>query len=160
MTYSSPGNYVIDYDAKDRLMFGNVYHGHQQIFFENLSPELYMHQHSPKLDSKACCSSFSGGMAGRFKKACCQASKCCGAPELILVAARVFSLRVDGNRSTNLTCASGQPTEIACLLTRLLTLLAQVQAPPILSTYVTTRYSYRGPRSRRGILAHQRRPHD
>lgn len=52
-TYSSPGNYVIDHDSRDRLIFGNVHHSHQQIFFENLSPGLYMHQPSPKLDSQA-----------------------------------------------------------------------------------------------------------
>lgn len=40
-TGTTHGNYVIDYDAKDRLIFGNVYDGHQQIFFENLSPAVY-----------------------------------------------------------------------------------------------------------------------
>ena len=40
-TGTTHGNYVIDYDAKDRLMFREWYHGHQQIFFENLSSAVY-----------------------------------------------------------------------------------------------------------------------
>lgn len=126
--------------------------------------QLYMHQHSPKLDSQACCSSFSGGMAVRYKEFCCQAWKFCGyvqygdatknsfCLESIMFS---FSERVDAqeHRRSLLRWASS----IVCRLIsasahQLLTCQPKFKCHPYFPH--TTRYSYRGCRSQHAISAH------
>ena len=106
--------------------------------------QLYMHQHSPKLDSQACCSSFSGGMAVRYKEFCCQAWKFCGdvqygdatknsfCLEFIMFS---FSERVDAQEHQRSLLRWASSIVCRLISASAVDLPAQVQVSPILSTY-------------------------
>jgi hypothetical protein len=106
-------------------MFGHAYHGHQQIFFENLSPVLYMHQHSPNLTLRLVVASSLVAWPSALRKPAADprniaamygdVTKNSFYPGCLTAQGFSLSERADRNRSTNVTCAVGRAVDCNCL---------------------------------------------